>query len=180
MSINGKGVLIVGDHKAGKSTLISKILSEAEGRADIDLGMVSDDWVMLDKKSQGLVGIRVSEEYRLDEQTVANPMIGLSKTFNTLMQKYKPTDSDKASIPVSDLCNSMGHRDISEHGINVIVVMDPAQSSYTAEIDPEKAMDIMLAATANVVPLSKEEKSNFRNFWEAQFATHKCLSIGPL
>lgn len=177
LSINGKGALIVGDHKAGKSTLISKILSEAEGRTDIDLGIVSDDWVMLDKRSQGLVGVRVSEEYRLDEQTVANPMIGLSRTFNTLIQKYKPTNSDKASIPVSVLCNSMGHRDISEHGIDVIVVMDPAQSPYTAEIDPKKAIDIMLAATANVVPLSKEEKSNFRNFWEAQFATHRCLSI---
>lgn len=177
LSVNGKGILIVGDHKAGKSTLISKILSDAEGRKDIELGMVSDDWVVLNTGSKMLTGIRVSQEYRIDKQTVDNPLIGLSSTFNSLIKKYKPTNSDKASIPVTNLCDRMGHHNVSEHAINIIVVMDPTQTDYIDKINPHRAIDIIQASTANVVPLNEAERNRFQNFCETQFATHKCLSI---
>lgn len=180
VDINGTGVLIIGDHKAGKSTLVSKLLSETQGRSDISLGMVSDDWVIIEQPDRDLSRIRalrVSDEYRIDEQTIQSPRLNLSPIFNQLVQHYKDPKSKKASIPIDELCERMGHRSLLDTDIKIIIVMDPTQSDYSLCADLDQAMDILSASTANVPPLGSLEKTEQENFWKKQFSSHPSVSI---
>jgi hypothetical protein len=177
LSVGGKGVLIIGDHKAGKSTLISKILSEAESDPSQVLALASDDWVVLKDEGGQSRATRLSQEYRIDQGTLQNPSLGLSATFNALMKAYGTPASDKASIPLEALCERMGLISTPKMPYDVIIVLNPRQKDFMQPLDQASAFTILAASTANVSPLGEEEARIHSAFWQDQFAAHESFSI---
>lgn len=177
LSLNGVGILIAGDHKAGKSTLISKILSIAEDADDLDLGIVSDDWILLNSHGDILEASRLSEEFRIDKKTIMNPHFGVSQTFNALTTSDIEDSTAKIQIPLQDICLKMQLNNLQAIRQDKIVILDPTQESYITIVDSERALEILSASSANVPPLNAQEYEHFRAFWMAQFDTHETFTL---
>lgn len=176
LSLDGSGALIVGDHKSGKSTLVSKIISMTEG-GNLSVGIVSDDWVLIKEQDSFHEAQRVSDEYRIDLATCANPIIGLSQHFKEMVQRHTTSLSDKCSIPMRDLCVSMQMQDLTQAHFDTIILLDPTQSGPLGGISSDKFLTVMEASTTNVKPLTDQQKEASRTFWKSLLSSKKTLAV---
>lgn len=178
-TINDTGILMIGDHKAGKSTLVSRILSEVAGDKTTDLSLISDDWVLIDDcMGNDPVAHRLSGEYRLDKDTAVSSIAGLSPIFNVLVDAYKVGLSDKASIPASALCEATGHQDQTSTRIDKLILLNPELVAPREQLRWDgTTKKILNASTANVPPLNREQDLHFNDFWSAQISSLESVAI---
>lgn len=169
LKINGKGLLILGDQGAGKSTLVSKILSELEREGHYDVDFATDDWVYLQECDQRLVAKRATSEYRLDSDTLANSDISLSETFMRTIRTHQIAEkAAKYSIPVEYICDKFGFSEIESADISRLIILDPRQPKLMQDATFDGIYPILKASTMNVPPLSSDEEEMYRSFWEKQ------------
>lgn len=177
LGFNGRSALIVGDHKAGKSTLVAQLLTEAEHQRGAEMSFASDDWVLLRQDKNGISALRLSQEYRIDRMIFAHPTIKLSQALARMAAQYSNGNSDKSSIPISELCRNMGCLDAQALPVDAVVILDPLHKDYCSKGEQANTMNIVSDSTANVPPLNTQQSKDNERFWENLFVAIGCHTI---
>lgn len=178
MSINGHGLLVLGDQGAGKSTLVSKTLSRLEGQSGTDVRFCTDDWVYLSEQGGRLLAKRASREYRIDADTINSSAISLSDSFMAAITKYNIQEkAAKFSMPVQALCEQFGYASTEVLECGTVVVLNPGQDAFIKQASYESIEGILKSSTKNVPPLTAEENSDLAEFWRHQIRVRRIVSI---
>lgn len=178
MSVNGRGLLVLGDQGAGKSTLVSKMLSRLEGKSETDVRFCTDDWVYLSEQGGRLLAKRASKEYRIDADTINSSAISLSDSFMAAITKYNIQEkAAKFSMPVQALCEQFGYASTEILECGTVVVLNPGQDEFISRASYESIEGILKSSTKNVPPLTAEENFNLAEFWRHQIRVRRVISI---
>lgn len=180
LEIDGNWTLIVWDQWTGKSTLFSKLLEKSIFEPNM-IGIITDDWVIIQDLRNWFLVQRLSEEYRIELQMIWPEKNIFWEDFKYAIRKIDaPIKAKKVTIPIDALCSGLSFKSLRSTTCNRIIVIDPLQQKSIEEPTQQRVLDIIRKSTFNVPPWDHSFKHALTKYWAEKLNEMEVIKINPM
>ncbi|MCB2189771.1 MAG: hypothetical protein KQJ78_25435 [Deltaproteobacteria bacterium] len=172
ISLDGRGIVIVGHHGAGKSTALLNLASRLKGYPG--LRVLTDDWSVASESNDGSIEV-YSMERRMSLSTLLsdeNPEMNLNRLFYS----HREYGIDKVWADIDDVLWKGAYA--AQAKLSEILVFTPdINSALISDISAEEVTRLLVDSAYHMPDENVEVVKVMHEFWHKHLKNHRCLCI---